>query len=208
MELRGAKTRNSANTTLALGSLGAQLSSAASGTTASHTSSSAMPYWPSPRIVTATLPDPLNANDATTWACEQPRAFGGCGTVTSVALSVGVLGLIAVPLAMGTTITENHCIAAAPTVTSSGADQFAQCRVAVTLSDVLGDIDAVLFTVDGMNASVVAVSLRDEAEPPTLPEPLMEGVRSVARSIEIDVVFFTVDGVSEGDKLPLVHRLP
>jgi hypothetical protein len=51
---------------------------------------------------------------------------------------------------MGTTTTESPCIAAAPTVTSSGEDQFAQCRVAVRLSDVVGDIEAVLLTVDGV----------------------------------------------------------
>jgi hypothetical protein len=84
----------------------------------------------------------LNANDATTRVPEHPLGwYGGGGTGASVALSVDRLGLIAVPLAMGstaTTIAEGLCSAAALTATSSGDDQFAQCGVAVTVAALLG----------------------------------------------------------------------
>ena len=151
-------------------------------------------------VRTVWLARSVEMNDTTMWACEQPCALGSGDTVVSVVLSVGVLGLIAAPLGVGTTIMESPCIAAAPTVTSSGEDQFAQCRVAVTLSDVLGDIDVVLLTVDGVNAIIVAVSLKDEAALPTLPETLMEGVGVVA----VSLVDKDGEEVGDRDKLLLV----
>ena len=93
-------TRNSASTTLALGSLGAQLSSNTSGTTAAHTSSAEIRYPPSPLIVTATTPEPLNVNDATTRVWEQPPGWYG-GADSSVAFSVGLFGLTALPSSGG-----------------------------------------------------------------------------------------------------------
>jgi hypothetical protein len=119
-----------------LGSLSVQLSSSASGTTASHTSSSAIEYSPSPWIVTATLPEPLNVNDATTCVPEQPLGwYGDCGANVSVASTVGHHGLITVPFgrAATTAVESGPCIAAATMLMSSGVDMFAQCSVKVLL---------------------------------------------------------------------------
>ena len=73
-------------------------------------------------------------------------------------------------------------------------------RSAASLSDVLGDIDVVLLTVDGVNAIIVAVSLKDEAALPTLPEPLMVGVGVVA----VSLVDKDGEEVGDRDKLLLV----
>ena len=87
--------------------------------------------------MTATPPDPLNVNDATTRAWEQPPGWYS-GADSSVAFSVGLFGLTAVPSARGTAnVVGGPCIEAALTVMISGAVQFAQCCVRVVLKVVL-----------------------------------------------------------------------
>jgi hypothetical protein len=82
-------------------------------------------------MVTATALVPLNVNDAATRAPEHPFTFAS--VAFKVTFKVGLVGLIAVPLAMCTTTSAaaEPCIAATVVTTSSGADQFAQCGVGV-----------------------------------------------------------------------------
>ena len=119
-------------------------------------------------MVTATLLVPLNVNDAVTSVPEQPCAlawYGGCSTVARVAFSVGLLGLITVPLAMpATTVPDGACIAVAPMVMSNGADQFEQCGVGVALGVREGSVRVALTreVVNSLDGEVVNDELGEQ----------------------------------------------
>jgi hypothetical protein len=146
-------------------------------------------------MITATVSDPLNVNDATMRVPEQPLGWcGGGGTVASVAFSVGHFGLIAVPLAMGaTSTTDAPRIAEGLTATTSGADQFAQCRVLVVLRVVVavGGIDV------ERDAEVVSV---EACEPGALKErdELLDNVNHARTAQCGDAVLLIVLGVVVG----------
>jgi hypothetical protein len=110
----------------------------------------------------------LNVNVTATCTPEHPLAwYGGGGIGASVTLRVGRCGLIAVPLGMTDTMTaaEGPCIAAAPTVTSSGDDRFAQCGDGVIVDVLLtiADVAAVVTPTVAVSLGVAAtwVSERD-----------------------------------------------
>jgi hypothetical protein len=121
--------------------------------------------------------------------------YGGGGIGASVTLSVGRCGLITVPLGMTDTMTaaEGPCIAAAPTVTSSGDDRFAQCGVGVIVAVLLMIADVAVGVTNVCVTPTVAVLL-------TVADGAV-GVTNVCVTPIVAVPLGVAATVSEGDSV-------